>query len=277
MISIYVSDLTYAYDGNIRALNRVSINLKGNRIGIVGQNGSGKSTLLGVLMGFLIPQSGAVEMDGIFPYKNRDAILKRYTPSFEKVKFPYSIKVRDFVKFVGRLIGNTEDIFSLADEIGILSFGEQRMFQLSSGQEQLVWLFNSLADESKIPVLDEPFVHLDLHVYSKITDILLKRFKKYIITSHIPEDVELLTDNIVILEKGEAKWYGSIKELIKDNLYEVFVNSKHQFPDNVEILANFGNVIVCRCDREFLQKGMDSGIILGYKKAGVRALYAKFK
>ena len=102
--------------------------------------------------------------------------------------------------------------------------------------------------------------------------VLKERFDSYVLTSHVPEDVELLTESVIVLERGEVRWYGRIPE--SETTYEVFVpsNTKVDIPN---VIADFGNVLVCDCDPGVLESMMRMGLIRGYKKAGVRLLYAK--
>ena len=61
----HVSHVTLLYDGNIQALDDVSLDVRcGERLCILGPNGSGKSTLAGVLAGLLAPDEGEVELAG---------------------------------------------------------------------------------------------------------------------------------------------------------------------------------------------------------------------
>ena len=271
-IKISSKGLTFSYDGRTKALDDVSFSVTGRRIGIVGQNGSGKTTLLSILMGFLKPDQGQVTVNDIIPFKERSRILKKFAPAFEKSRLPYRMKVRELVDLLGDVTGNRSEVRDLADELGLGQFSDKRVFALSSGQEQLVWIFNALADPNRVPVLDEPFVHLDIHAYRKVAKVLKERFESYILTSHVPEDVELLTDSIIVLENGEIKWYGNLSSI--ETAYEVFVPSGKAV-NLPNVIADFGNVIVCECDIELLESLLREGIILGYKKAGVRLLYAK--
>ncbi len=273
-LKIKTRGLTFSYDGRINALDDVSFSVTGRRIGIVGQNGSGKTTLLSILMGFLKPDKGQVTVNGIIPFNGRSRILKTFAPAFEKSRLPYRMKVRELVDLLGDVTGNRSEVRSLADELGLSQFGNKRVFALSSGQEQLVWIFNALADPNRVPVLDEPFVHLDIHAYKRVVKILKERFDSYILTSHVPEDVELLTESLVVLEQGKVKWYGDISKI--ETAYEVFIPSGSKV-DIPHVLADFGNVIVCKCDLELLESLLRENKILGYKKAGVRLLYAKMR
>ncbi len=264
-IELEVKDLSFSYDSINMALRDVSFNLNASRIGIVGQNGSGKTTLLAILMGFLKPDKGKVRINGLVPFRERGKLLGVFAPAFEKGRLPYGMKVEELIHLIGNLVGNSEDVRELADELGLTDFKDKKVYELSSGQEQLLWIFNALADRNRTPVLDEPFVHLDIHAYRRVARVLKGRFDSYILTSHIPEDVELLTNSIIVLENGDVRWYGSLPEF--KSTYEVFipVGANIELP---ETIADFGNIIMCKCSHELLESLMRKGIILGYKRAG---------
>ncbi len=273
-IELNLRDVWFEYTPSKPVIKGVSVSVRGERIGIVGQNGSGKTTLLSILMGFQRPKAGEVMINGINPWTEREKIIKTFNPAFEKARLPYAMKVGEFVKIVGRANGDPEGTSALADELGLSKFESQKVGSLSSGQEQLLWIFSALADSSRIPVLDEPFVHLDLHSYVRVSSVLRRRFRSYILTSHIPEDVELLADSIIVLEQGRVIWYGKVKELQADGeVYDVFINDT--VPPLKGILGDFGNILVVRTEGETLKRLMDGGKILGYKRSGVRYVYVK--
>ncbi|WP_297436565.1 ABC transporter ATP-binding protein [Thermococcus sp.] len=273
-IEIETDGLGFSYDSRTPALEDVTFEVTARRIGIVGQNGSGKTTLLSIFMGFLKPDKGEVMINGLVPFKERDKLLKMFAPAFEKGHLPYGMKVRELVTLIGEIVGDEKDVEDLAGELGLLSFKDKKVYELSSGQGQLLWIFNALADRNRVPVLDEPFVHLDIHAYKRVARVLKERFDSYILTSHIPEDVELLTESVIVLEDGRVWWHGSLPEV--ESTYEVFVpaGAKVGLP---KVLADFGNVVVCECPEELLESLMRDGSILGYKRAGVRLLYAKIR
>lgn len=273
-IELNLQDVWFEYTPSRPVIRGVSLLATGERIGIVGQNGSGKTTLLSILMGFQRPKVGKIMVDGINPWKERERIVKTFNPSFEKARLPYGMKVSEFIKIVGRTNGDPEGTSALANELGLSEFESQKVGSLSSGQEQLLWIFSTLADSSRIPVLDEPFVHLDLHSYVRVSSVLRRRFCSYILTSHIPEDVELLADSIIVLEQGRVIWYGGIKELqTEEEVYDVFINGTT--PPLEGVLGDFGNILVVRTKGEILKRLMEDGEILGYKRSGVRYVYVK--
>jgi len=273
-ININAKKVNFSYDSKTLALKDITLNVKAKRIGIVGQNGSGKTTFLSLLMGFLKPDKGSIKVNGLIPHKDREKILSTFAPAFEKSRLPYGMKVRELIQLVGELTGDPSNVEELAKDLGLLSFKDKKVYALSSGQSQLLWIFNALSDRKRIPVLDEPFVHLDIHAYKRVARVLRDHFESYILTSHIPEDVELLTDSVIVLEEGEVQWYGKLPQ--SDSTYEVFIPSKARvkLPN---VLADFGNVIVCKCPRDLLESLMKEGLIIGYKRAGVRLLYAKIR
>lgn len=173
-VSIEFRNVFFSYDSGVPILRGVSFNIKaGETVAIAGQSGSGKSTILALIMGFIVPQSGEILING----KNLNEIapiMWRRSLSWVGQKphlFPGSIA--DNIR-MGRSDASDSDIIKLLSQCGIDDISEQILEEngggLSGGQAQRVAIARALVRKSPLLLLDEPTAHLD-----QVTENLIQR------------------------------------------------------------------------------------------------------
>lgn len=262
--------------GNKWALSNLDLSVENCRVSVLGQNGSGKTTFLAILCGLLSPTIGELTINGINPSKERNKLLKNISFTFERAKIPSKIRVGEFVKFVGVSRDDPKGAEELSMIVGLESFLDCQMRELSAGQEQLVNLFNGLCSTRGIIVLDEPFSHLDILRSGRIMERLSKSSNELVFSTHIPEEAEYLSDYILVLSEGKCIWSGSIRDLMNEEIYEIY-----QLPNmeelNAKIIYNFGNIALVRGSFEEIASMLKEGKIIGFRKAGVRKIYGEIK
>ncbi|MBI4352163.1 MAG: ABC transporter ATP-binding protein [Elusimicrobia bacterium] len=182
MPALKVSGLTFSY-GAEPLIRDLSFELRpGDFMCVLGPNGSGKSTLLKLLTGYIRAASGSVRLGGeeaasIEP--GRLARLAAYVAS--ETATPYDFSVRETV-LLGRTAragfwrGYSEEDGKAAElaleETGIAALAERSINTLSTGERQLVFIAQALAQETRLLLLDEPTSHLDLKYKSGIMALL---------------------------------------------------------------------------------------------------------
>lgn len=250
---------------NLWALSNVNLELSSRRLVLLGQNGSGKTTLLSIITGISFPTNGEVKVNGIIPYKEREKAVEMISFSFEKPNFNIKVKVKDIVETLG--VGK-----ELIDLLEVSPFLQKNLSELSSGQQQIVNILVSLANWSEILVLDEPFANLDLRRVGKLASHLLREKKDFIVTTHVPEEAEMIGEHFIVLEGGNVVWSGSIRDLITSDIFEVFMNGES---NSLNIIYRFGNIALVKNSEEELYKFLREGLIYGFRKAGVRKFYGE--
>lgn len=216
----------------IQALDDISFNIKkGEIVGYIGPNGAGKSTTIKIMCGILLPTAGECKVDGYIPWKERKKYVKNIgvvfgqrsglwwdvppIDSFELLKDIYNIPQKDYEKKLKEL---TESL-DLKEIVNIPTR------QLSLGQRMRCEIAAALLHNPKILFLDEPTIGLD--AVSKLS--LRKCIKKInettnltiILTTHDMQDIEALTNRIILIGKGKILYDGSldkVKEKYKDKL-----------------------------------------------------------
>ena len=278
MICLRCENLTKVF-GKVVAINNISFDVCGEVIAIVGPNGSGKSTLLSIASGLRKPSKGRLFLNGFEPYKSREKVLSKISFSFEKPRFNISTRVKDVLDAAKDVCSNADILYSIAEKIGLTSLATRRLYEVSSGQAQLLSLIITLfCDTRSVAILDEPLAHLDVkHQGFFISSISSRR--NVVFTTHVFEEAEAVADKIIVIDSGKVKWVGDTEKLYMSNMYEAIVIRKHmeRFIDAVKncggcVVADFSTcVLIKNVSEDILTKLFREGVIVGYRRAGLRA------
>ena len=219
--------LSFSYGGH-PLLSEVNLKLDGGRITtLLGKNGAGKTTLIKLIMGFIRPAGGKVMINGEDASSlssTERARLIAYIP--QSTENTYSYTVLDSV-LMGRsphisLFSHPgkKDEEAAENAINMLGIGElkDRMVStLSGGERQLVLIARALAQDAGILILDEPTSALDysnqLLVMETLTS-LRKQGYAILFSTHSPEQALMVSDSLILLEKGKKAEEKSPEELL---------------------------------------------------------------
>ena len=206
--------------GDVVALDGVSFEVPdGEIVGFVGPNGAGKTTTMRIALGVLEPDAGEVHWQG----RPLDAEARRrfgYMPE-ERGLYP-KMKVLEQLVYLARLHGLTRpDASRRAAEtmevLGVAERANDRVENLSLGNQQRVQLAAALVHRPDVLVLDEPFSGLDPVGVDALTAVLREeaatRGVPVVFSSHQLDLVERLCDRVVLIDHGRIVAAGTIEEL----------------------------------------------------------------
>ncbi len=203
-----------------KVLNDVSIELNQCSINtFLGPNGSGKTTLIKILLSLVKPDSGNIT----YYDKNviNDVSFKNNIGYMTQIaNYPDNLTANDLISLVTK-IRNTNPILKdeLIDRFYLSDALSKPLKHLSGGTKQKVNLLISLMFDSPVIVLDEPSVGLDPQSVKILKEYILglkKNGKTILMTSHILQDVDELSDNMNVLMEGNLVYSGSKNSLIND-------------------------------------------------------------
>lgn len=199
------------------ALNNFCLCLKKNEIfGLLGPNGAGKTTFFSILTGIYEPTSGNAWVSGESILNNINKVQEKigYCPQFDILWNELSIL--EHLDFYSKLKNVDEKqrrliIDTTLEKTLLKPYKNYLVKELSGGMKRRLSLGISLVGNPSLVFLDEPTTGLDPENKRQIWDILstCKEGKSMILTTHIMEEAEVLTDRIGIIINGELKCLGS--------------------------------------------------------------------
>ena len=218
-----VSHISKSY-GSIKAINDLSFEVKeGEIFGLLGVNGAGKTTTFRMIVGLLQPDEGTITINNKpIDYDITDDIgfLTEERSLFIKMT------VLEQVLFYGNLKGlsNKEIEKRLdywLDRLKIPEYKNEKIKNLSKGNQQKIQFIAAVINEPKLLVLDEPFTGLDPFNVDILMTALREMAAKgtiVIFASHRMEHVEMFCDRLLILVKGDKVLEGSLKDIKNEYL-----------------------------------------------------------
>ena len=208
----------------LKALNNISFQIKeGEMVGYIGPNGAGKSTTIKIMSGILNPDSGKCIINGKIPWKNRIEYVRDIGVVFgQRTQLWWDVPVIDsffLLKDIYRIENsifkrNKDMLIQLLDINDIVKIPTR---QLSLGQRMRCEIAASLLHSPKILFLDEPTIGLDaiskLTVRNFINTINKENNTTIILTTHDMQDIEALTNRIILIGKGKVLLDGKLESL----------------------------------------------------------------
>jgi len=212
---VSIQDLHKKFGKN-QVLSGLNLDIsEGGIFAVLGPNGSGKTTLIKCLLGMVLPNKGNISVLGE-NVKNSSSYRHKIDYLPQIANFPSNLKVKELIKMIKDLRGNTtidQDLISL---FKLEPFLDKKLGNLSGGTKQKVNLVLTFMFDSPLIILDEPTSGLDPISLIRLKDLIQKektKGKTILITSHIMSFVEEVSDEIVFLLEGKIYFKGSITEL----------------------------------------------------------------
>jgi ABC-2 type transport system ATP-binding protein len=206
------------------AVRDISFSIEeGEAVGYLGPNGAGKSTMIKMMTGILVPTSGEVSVLGAIPHEARKHNSQYLGVVFgQRSQLWWDLPVMDSFDLHRYIYKLTESNFrkNLAfctELLSLSDFIHKPVRQLSLGQRMRVEIAMSLLHEPKILFLDEPTIGLDIMAKDQIRQFLrtVNRDKKVtiVLTTHDMKDIEEICPRMIVVNKGNLVYDGSVAEL----------------------------------------------------------------
>jgi len=216
---IIFDDVSKFY-GEVLGVNRVSLSLPPGITSLVGPNGSGKTTLMNLLTGLVQPTRGSISVLGMTAMDATEFFRAvGYCTQFDS--FPKGVTGWDFV-FDGLTlhgIGYEEATQLTKESLERVNLGEAAMRKVagySKGMRQKIRLAQAIAHRPRVLVLDEPLNGLDPMARAEslaLFEELGRQRMHVLISSHILEEVDRISDRIVLMTGGYVVAEGNIHEV----------------------------------------------------------------
>lgn len=241
----------------VKAVDNLSLNVfKGDVFGFLGPNGAGKSTTIRMLLTLITPTEGSIKIFNQDIKTHKLEILKRIGAIIEKPDFYGYLSAYKNLELLGRL-SNTDvsnkRIMELLELVGLNKRYKSKVKTFSHGMKQRLGIAQALLHDPDLIILDEPTTGLDPQGMKEIRELIIylsqEKNKTIFLSSHILYEVELVANRMVIINKGQTKVEGEVKDLLNSNKLRVtfevdnsekalnLINSS-QWQNKLEINAN---------------------------------------
>ncbi len=210
----------------VHALRDVSFTINdGEMVGYIGPNGAGKSSTIKILSGILTPDSGQCLVDGRVPWKNRIQHVAQIGVVFgQRSQLWWDVPVIDSFELLKDIYSISEHTYRLnLEELTELLNLEELLRtparQLSLGQRMRCEVAASLLHSPRILFLDEPTIGLDAVSKLAVREFIKKQNEVHgttvILTTHDMQDIEALTNRIILIGKGQILMDGTLNDIKK--------------------------------------------------------------
>ena len=195
---------------------------QGEIVGYIGENGAGKSTTIKMILGIIPADSGEVTVFGRKSFDNRRRNAKDIGVLFgQKSHLWWDLPLIDSFNFLQKIYSKTSKLDMewlkwLMSELEVDDYVDQPVRELSLGQRMRGEFICALIHSPKLVILDEPTIGIDVQTKKKMMEMILKineqKNTTFMITSHDFQEIEKVSQKIIILDKGENAYQGSIED-----------------------------------------------------------------
>jgi len=229
--------------GEVLGVNRISLTIPPGITTLVGPNGSGKTTLMNLMTGLVQPSSGSISVTGLSASNATDFFRSvGYCTQFDS--FPRGITGWQFIFDSLMLFGMSKsDAFRLTlealDRVQLRDAAGRQIAGYSKGMRQKIRLAQAIAHHPRVLVLDEPLNGLDPMARAEsiaLFEELGRQGMHLVISSHILDEVDRISDRVVLITGGYLIAEGNIHQVrqeVRDKPMQVLIRC-----DRPELLAS---------------------------------------
>ncbi len=219
-VIIEVKDLSKQY-GDLSAVNNLSFTVNsGDVYGFLGQNGAGKSTTIRMLLTLVRPTNGEIRIFGKPLLTQRRAILSKIGAVIERPDLYKYLTAYENLALFARMSGVKPErklLEKQLDTVGILSRADSKVKTFSQGMKQRLGIAVALVHDPQLIILDEPTNGLDPQGIADVRNLILHLSrnlgKTVLVSSHLLNEIEMVSSRMLIIDKGKKMAEGSVTEL----------------------------------------------------------------
>ncbi|WP_280234113.1 ATP-binding cassette domain-containing protein [Nocardia cyriacigeorgica] len=219
--AVQVTDVRKSF-GEVHALQGISFTAeRASVLGVLGPNGAGKTTTVKILSTLLRPDSGTAIVAGHDVQKDPAGVRRSIMMTGQYAALDENLSGRENLELFGRLMGLTKSAArnradTLLEEFDLVSAGRRAVRNYSGGMRRRVDIACGLVVRPEVVFLDEPTTGLDPRSRQGVWDLvnaLKAQGITVLLTTQYLEEADVLSDNIIVIDKGTVIAEGTADEL----------------------------------------------------------------
>jgi ABC-2 type transport system ATP-binding protein len=217
---------------NLNALQALDLTVRHNSIfGFLGPNGAGKTTTIKLLLGLISPSAGSACVFGLDSVRQSEEIRARIGYLPQEPHFYEYMTARQTLRFTARFFykGPKKAVEERVDEmlhmVDLLEKADRPISTFSGGERQRLGIAQAQVNYPDLLILDEPAASLDPIGRRDVLEVMskLRKYSTIFYSTHILDDVQKVSDTVVILNRGRLVVQGPIEELLAGSEGVVYV------------------------------------------------------
>jgi ABC-type multidrug transport system ATPase subunit len=227
-----VSNLTKDF-GAFRAVDDLSFQVNvGDVFGFLGQNGAGKSTSLRMMLSLIRPTTGHISFSGLDLHAHRKAALRQVGAIIERPDLYKYLSAFDNLQLFARLSGVSAKRSRLLEQleaVGLAQRFNSKVGTFSQGMKQRLGIAIAMVHDPALLILDEPTNGLDPQGIADMRETILRlnkeRGKTILLSSHLLQEVEMISNRMLILHRGKKIMDGVVSECLGPDRNQVAIEA----------------------------------------------------
>jgi ABC-2 type transport system ATP-binding protein len=230
MLALEIEDLSKTYSVGFwkkrprHVLKPLNLSVEeGEVFGYLGPNGAGKTTTLKILMGLVYPTTGSARIFGHSIDRPEAKLNIGFSP--EQPYFYDHLTAQELLEYYGQLSDvpardRSRRAAATLERVGLKDVDRLQLRKFSKGMLQRVSLAQAILHDPKFLFLDEPMSGLDPIGRREVRDLIQElkdEGKTVFFSTHILSDAETLCDRVAVLNQGELRGIGVVRELLSQS------------------------------------------------------------
>jgi ABC-type multidrug transport system ATPase subunit len=204
--------------GSFTALQNVSFTIETGITALLGPNGAGKTTLLNMLATLLTPSAGRLTIGGLDTQRQRREVRQRLGYLPQEFGVYGALNAYEFLDYFAQLRGlhsNRERAERVLAHVGLEQAAKRRVGGYSGGMRRRLGIAQALLSDPPVLIVDEPTAGLDPEERIRFRQLLmvLGAERTVLLSTHLVEDVALSAERVIVLDRGQKRFDGSLKNL----------------------------------------------------------------
>ena len=244
-----------------KALHSISFEIKTGMFGLLGPNGAGKSTFMRIITGILEQSYGSIWINGLDTIEHREELqsligfLPQEFGTYENMSAWEFLDYQGILKGLTNQVKREERIEYVLKSVHLIDRKNDKIGSFSGGMKQRIGIALILLHLPRILVVDEPTAGLDPRERIRFRNLLVELSKDRIVifSTHIIEDISSSCNQVVVVNKGELKYFGDPIAMVDMAVGKVwrFYISQEEFEEKMDkslVVNNIqdGNLIQVR-------------------------------